>query len=459
MAACPSTRNCAIPCGARLLTIVCLLGVVTGRLEAQEGERSVPPPQEIVVANAEEFDFPIPQEVPQILKEEKPPLITEEEVETFYRGEQGRRFRRAIREGDMSPNGQEIVKKGIQTYVYSLTLPSDSDGWMQQTLLRRIHDAGDRRGRPEAVRDYRRFVLDEVIARCKEITDHGFLARLNAAVILSSLNALEAEDNTQPEAYTPAAGPLLEMLVAEGQPKAIKLVAINGLRRIALTGNPAPKLKVDLGQALIKELEDTDAIWVYQWRIVQTLGAIDQPRDLNGRPFIIHALATVLNDQDRHWEVRAEAARALGRVPLTAPSINVNVDLLTYGIVDLARQLAEARNKQPQNVHWNNCILNIYLAFQPFDAAERTRRVGLLMQLDQSDMRQYHARAQEAYAQILPITNHILFKPANDPIPDETLQSVDDWLTANSPANFILAPNMPPIATKEVADAEPSTAN
>ena len=217
-------------------------------------------------------------------------------------------------------------------------------------------------------------MLREIVADCRRLSDNQFYARLNAAILLGNAYVVAEvpADRIAAEFYTPAFEALLEVLEKPGQPEAIKLVAVNGLRNAAVHSNPPlePSQRIRLANKLRDELAKTDTNEWYQERICETLGSLDQILDLDGKPFIVHALAKALFDRTRPLCARAAAARALGRDQLP-PDIDLNV--VAYGIADLARQIAETRNEGKKQVRrW--CIIKVLLAFVPRDSAERRAR-------------------------------------------------------------------------------------
>jgi hypothetical protein len=209
---------------------------------------------------------------------------------------------------------------------------------------------------------------------------------------------------------------------------------------------------VRLAKRLIQELEKPNANEWYQWRLCDTLSTIEQVHDLNGQPFIVQALSVVLFDTSRPLCARAAAARALGRTPLD-PSIELNV--ITYGITDLARQMVEARNSGKRKVtRW--CVADVCLAFLPKDSPEKSRRAGLLDRVDEPTYSRYRKAVTQAWAVIRPMVVEELRHRAEPDIefPQEVLTGMVDWLKGNTPSDYRISPGMPSVTTTQVTKVD-----
>jgi hypothetical protein len=241
------------------------------------------------------------------------------------------------------------------------------------------------------------------------------------------------------------------VLERPGQPEGVKLAAVNGLRNAGNFCNPPmshTKL-IQLATKLIAELEKTDTCEWYQERICETLGSLDQILDLDGRPFIVHALSKALFDHNRPLCARAAAAKALGRAPL--PS-TIDLNVVAYGIADLGRQIVEARNDRKRHVRrW--CIANILLAFRPKDALERSRRAGLLERVDEPSLQKYRDSIKEVYALVRPMVVQEL-KEADSAFAPEVGEHLADWLKNHTPPQMRVAPGLPLITTTQVTKTE-----
>src|SRR3954447_18164256 len=98
-------------------------------------------------------------------------------------------------------------------------------------------------------------------------------------------------------------------------------------------------------------------------------------------------------DAKRSLCARASAAKALGRAQLS-PAVDMNV--IAVAIADLSRQIVETRNAKKQPVRrW--CIMNVYLAFRPRDANEKSHHAGLLDRVEEAVYQKYKKSITEVY--------------------------------------------------------------
>jgi hypothetical protein len=324
-----------------------------------------------------------------------------------------------------------------------------------QQLLRSVRTAASKKPVGDQ-RQYRLFMMQEIVKNCRELSDNQFHVRLNAAVLLGNLFIEEYNQTTKsdPEYYTPAFDALMEVLNKEGQSDAVKIVAVNGLQNACLFGNPSlqPNENITLATKLISELEKPGADEWYQERLCDALCTIDQAHDLNGLPFIVHALSKVLFDTGRPLCVRAAAARALGRAQLD-PSIDLSV--IAFGIADLSRQIVEARNDPKKHVRrW--CITNVLLAFVPKNAYEKSHRAGLLDRVEEATYSKYRKSVKEAWDAIRPMVIEELRhrRLANVQFSPQVLNQILDWLKTNRPAQLRISPSLPPVTTTQVTKVD-----
>jgi hypothetical protein len=254
-----------------------------------------------------------------------------------------------------------------------------------------------------------------------------------------------------PEFYSPAFGPLMEFLEREGQPESVKITVVRGLQNAALYGGLNSSQNTQLANRLIVELDKPNAFEKYQELLCETLASIDQVFDAKGEPFIAHALGRALFDHRRSLCARTAAAKAIGRVKLS-PAIDLNV--LAFGMVDLSRQIVEARNQKGQHLRrW--CVFSFYFAFMPKNAAEKAAHAGLLERVEEPSFRKYKKIISEAYQVIRPMIGHALKKP-EAPFPKTISDPILEWLKSNTPPQLRLVPTLPPLASTQLTKAEPA---
>ncbi len=137
-----------------------------------------------------------------------------------------------------------------------------------------------------------------------------------------------------------------------------------------------------------------------------------------------------MNDPNRDWQVRAMAARGLGRVPFD-PS--VNVPTVVGEVAVFARDMAKTAQQQPKNPIWKTNFWFLYLAFNAMDGndMEATRRGRGGFRNNALTTPAF----EPVYQLVLPITNQLL---ADKPVTVEQVKALDDWLQKNK----VAAPNI-----------------
>jgi hypothetical protein len=389
------------------------------------------------------------EEPPTVFSISKP-LTTDDAWKRWKEGKGHQDYVNRVHVGDLDRDALQIISTGIREQIHAMSLPTQRDklGQLVADLLRSVHGAADAKPAGDQ-RSVREAMIKEIIAGCRELEDNQFHVRLNAAVLLGNLFVASGNPTNQapPEFYTEAFDALMRVLEKEGQPEAVKIMAVVGLRNAALYGSPPlePSRRIRLARKLRDELDKTNSCEWYQERLCEALGSIDQIYDLDGKPFIIHALAKALFDHDRPLCARAAAAKALGRAELP-PEIDLNV--VAYGIADLSRQIVEARNERKKHIRrW--CVMNVLLAFKPRNALEKANRAGLLERVEEPTFQKYKESIKGAYGVVAPMVVQEL-KEADADFPAEVLTHIVEWLKSHTPAQLRIYPGLPPIATTQV---------
>jgi hypothetical protein len=165
----------------------------------------------------------------------------------------------------------------------------------------------------------------------------------------------------------------------------VKLWALEGIAKIAHEGGRLPgSSQIEAGKAISDFLDKEDDIpWPVQQRALEALGAMRQGF-LPNRPRFAEMANTamrLLNDPDARLEVRAEAARALGLLQITAVVPRYNYALVSHAIGHLAMELAT----QIESNFTSNPAKSRYLAallagpiFEAFNGVQGARGSGLL---------------------------------------------------------------------------------
>lgn len=384
------------------------------------------------------------------------PLMTAEDDRKFRLEE--RNYSQAMFRGDMEQ--RDLIERGIAWRVQRMTLPAQRNDLpaRRRDLFRDLTTAGNRL--PDGQRpEFRRFVLDRVIAEARKLFDNNYHVRVNAVVLVSQLSLVEPDLQGRGEkAYTPIADALLPLLGDPNQPVAMQIWAVKGINRVLRTGDLDDAKRHAIAMRLIAELSGKpQSYYWYQWRMVEALGGAGLLNFGNDRAFAVDALAKIVTDPNRHPRVRAEAAKQLGRQPLDG---NVNVGLIAYSIADLTRDLVRRQNANPRDPNWQYCFVSIYLAFKPLDAQEEARNGGLLLKTqNQNDLQRHRPTVEKVYELILPVLREGTKGVQLPPLDPALAAPIEAWLKDNPQSDLRIAPGLPPliISTDVAARPEPSS--
>lgn len=302
-------------------------------------------------------------------------------------------YERVLSTAAMTEADMELIRRGIR-YRLGMICQKANTPTYHEDFLRDLHSIGNNAGNRDAVAAFHQRVLTEVITQITPLmkSQNQFYTRLWLTQLLGELN--HASDLVKPDEpakpFEPAAPLLIQVLATPQEPLAIKVSAVNGLRRILRNCELEAAIRVKAGETLVSELKDPTAHNVYQSRIIQTLAVLDLNNSSHDNdPFVVNALESVLADERRDRTVRAEAARSLGRVQIP-PSIDAAT--VTKAIVEFANKtLADAAVT-------TNVKLKIYQAFQPLNnqdlMADKKSKAGLLNNPS--------ADARAAYDELMP---------------------------------------------------------
>jgi hypothetical protein len=432
-----------------------------------------------------------PKPRPPVMDIDKP-MLTEEQMKQLRQETIG--FAQILRAGELTSEARTKIPKWATMRVYDLANPEartivpvpvkveaikalekdrndnpklpkqpDTVADRRSDLQRELAMAGDLQRNLGKKEEFRAYVCGEIAKKAQDLLDNQFLVRLNAAWLLadlevgplpeqiqSPLTALGFGPNDIPKrAFAGSHKALISILKAptggeiDQQMEAVKVVAARGLGKIALTANNDLQIseKQAIADALIGELGDPKANWWYQQALIEALGNVDLV-NLSGdnKPVILDTLGKIMTDPGRSLCVRAEAARAIGRIPLPQ---GVNMDTLVHRIVLLAKEMTDAQRKAPMDPRWTGCFAKLYLAFHPAHEVEQhlyqPRGAGL------TEKQPAAAIVQDGFKQILPLVAHTqTFRYGRNStpqkLPDEAASNLTAWLTQHTPGGNKLAP-------------------
>ncbi len=406
-------------------------------------------------------DFEPPRKPPEVMSVIKE-LMTNDDEKNIEKELIREKFSNILRAGELNSKTRPVLQKGARYNVHRLTLkkyylPNPEE----EAAPKMIHELRDKlvadtnqAGRlmnaedGRAARAFREFYMKEITDRASELLDGNFHVRLNAIILLSELTVQEGDPkkNQLDEAYVGAYEPLVRVLDDKDQPEAVKVQAVKGLARICAFGKPNSDVKYRIGQTLTNELKRKGTHFWYQMRLAEAIGTVDIALDRDRKPYLAQTLMESLVDPERHCVVRSEAARSLGRIPLEG---DVNVPLIAFEVAQLALQMAEKYNADPNGIYWRDCFLKAYLAFKPRDAAGRDRLDGLITKAEKGSIGKHKAIVEGAYKVVVPLAAFVLNGTnAGKAIPGPATESLDGWLKKNIPSDLRVAPNLQPLTPR-----------
>ncbi len=372
-------------------------------------------------------------------------LYTEEQEAAFRK--QTVALQKLLRSGKVDAAGRKLLEQAAEYYLFRLTMKryrrelSDR----RQELLRVLRFANG---------DARTEFLKIIVEKVPKLFDNNLYVRIQAAMLLGELNSQEAQRTRDIPAkpFVPAYKPLLQLIEDPKQPVAVKIAAVVSLQRILREGETEQRdnqWREEAARVLSKELQRSDTHRWYQFRLAEALGYVGvlATSDDRSKPFVVQTLAEVLSDTQRHWLVRAAAAKSLGRLPLDS---SINTALLAYQIAALAHQMATQQMQQPTAWYWSRAFTYVYLAFKPEDADEERRGFGLLNRVRDRTV-------TELYELIVPLVRHFLSVNANNPLPQADVAKLAAWMQQHKPTDLRVAPGMPAITAAHAASSGPLT--
>jgi hypothetical protein len=397
-------------------------------------------------------DFRPPPPTPKEFAIEKP-LITADDV-TDWKPKR-LNFQSALGK-KLAGNGPKIIDEGFRIAVHELSIEEKRDELtdVRKAVIRYIDNDVDDKNE-----ETKKFACKTVVKHAAALLDGNFHVRMQAVLLIGSLNISPQVPGLRPKpavAYIDGLTTLLDVIQApEGgidQPEPVRILAAMGATRLLKRGRHTlkvnSKIPVDCARRMLAELEGNGTDWYHQ-RLIEALAETALSNVPNAKnqqePVIAEALARILANPRRSNQIRARAARLLGRVPMPG---SLQAAPIAYSIIKLTQKIATEVNQR--RVPGGNAIFrlnDIYLAFKA-DSGQLTtdgrKQAGLLSTLNQKPI-------QAAYKDILPIVQSIFrqFQAAGKNqiqvvLPVKAISKLDDW---PKPDNMALAPGRPSIDT------------
>lgn len=367
------------------------------------------------------------------------PLLTAQQLADLRKIED--KYKKALNKGVLDDAAKKLIRDGVRYRLAQLTVKENREKKLnlhelREMLLRDLQFAGKLLDKPDEVRTFRGFVLQEIVAQAAPLLQNNLYVRLQIVILLGELNLTDEDPrrNLQTVAFAPAAAPLAEVLRDAKQPEALKVAAVRSLTRVLRMSAPDVVLKLQIAQTLVDEFSaDRSTHWWYQMRLAEALASVDVAKDRNQKPFVVSALTSAVVDSQRHWLVRAESARSLGRVPFDA---SVDIPQVMGAIGVLALDLTKGQIERPQDdLYWRPAFTRLYLAFQASDPTDRDALKknpgGLLGNSTTAN------QSKELYSLVIPICRNVL---RNEPVSSDAMKSLQDWVDRRRPASSTTTP-------------------
>lgn len=365
----------------------------------------------------------------------------------------------------LAGNGPKIIDEGFRIAVHELSIVEKRDELIdvRKAIIRYIDNYVDDKNE-----ETKKFACKTVVKHATALLDGNFHVRMQAVLLIGSLNISPELPGLRPKpavAYIDGLPTLLDVILApEGgidQPEPVRILAAMGASRLLKEGRHTlkvnSKIPVDCAKRMLAELKGNGTDWYHQ-RLIEALAETALSTVPNAQnqqePVIVEALAKILANPRRSNQIRARAAKLLGRVPMPG---GIQSAPIAYSIVKLTQKIATEVNQR--RVPGGNAIFrlnDIYLAFKPESKGEATtdgrKGAGLLSTLNQKS-------TQAAYKDILPIVQSIFrqFQSAGNRqiqvvLPVNAINKLNDW---PKPADMALAQGRKSI---EIPNREPAAA-
>ena len=402
--------------------------------------------------------FRPPPPIPKELAIEKP-LIDQNQIDDWNKGVTGQRSKRQAFKDALSKKlaggVPKTIDEGFRVNVQTLSIAEKRADLIK---TRKAIVGYIDRDVPEKNVDEKKFACKSVVKYAKTLLDGNFHVRMQAVLLIGSLNiSPEVPGRPKPAvAYIDGLPTLLDIIHAPAdgieQPEPVRILAAMVATRLLKRGRHTlkvnSKIPVDCAKRMLAELKGNGSDWYHQ-RLIEALAQTalsSVPNAQNQQePLIVEALAKILANPRRSNQIRARAAFLIGRVPMPGGLQSASI---AYSIVKLTQKIATEVNQR--RVSGSDAIFrlnDIYLAFVPAFKDESTtdsrKGAGLQSTLNQKPI-------QDAYKDIKPLVQLIFrqFQGAgkNEDVqivfPATMITKLNAW---TKPDNMALAPGREPI--------------
>lgn len=363
-------------------------------------------------------------------------------------------FQRAMNNGDLGGANKKIVENGLAVMVLRLSLAANRRVLpdVRSEIKRTMDRAGTLQKKPNAKRQFREFVLDQVIDNCEKLLSNNLEVRLSAMILLNNayIEIANPIKNLPAEFYEPTAKTFMAVLKDDKQHPVVRIWAAKGLEKVLAESNIRNQGRSEIAEVLVDQLVPARNDPWLDMRIAEAAGQIGIVRYGGQKPIVVEALAKVLNDDTRDCLVRSEAAKQLARLK---PDPSYNLTLFAHQTVRLVNEMAAKQAKNPLSAKWRVCFLNAYLAFLPVDVDERNaKQAGLLVRSEKTAHEKY---VKDALNEVLPAVTSILGENWSTAIDGQKIAAMDAWLKDNPPSDWKATPDSDALDVRRVAEKDP----
>ena len=385
----------------------------------------------------------------------KEKALREKEVKRKINAFQNLRQKSSIGEDD-----RKLIVEFVRWSLAQITLKENRDSahLLREKLVKELRRVGSKNTPPQI----HKVMIDAIVKESPKLFEYHFVARFNAALLLTDLNDIEAEMNDGTAiSCVSASEPLFALLKDTSQLEPLRWTAVKGLVRIHDVPDLKTGIKHEIVHALVDQMNHCEgAHFWYQFRLAEALGQLKTVDDEAKKPIVVTALARIVVDTTRNYLVRTTAAQSIGRLPLEG---KINTSLLAFEMARLGAQMSEEYEKHPGRPEWTTCFLKLHNAFHILSADDKKRMVGLLTQVQAKPGLAAHKKAvQDSYELLSPLIQEVL-RNAQHGLPNgpkllaaEPMKKLRDWLKS-PPKDQSVAPGEPQLVKQAAAETKPET--
>lgn len=336
-----------------------------------------------------------------------------------------------------SANDLNTMRKGLEFRILRASDPAVQESPRQMLIVlgdlrRDLKSVGSQITNPQNKERFRRDVMKEAHTLLLKLLDNNLDSRSFAINVLTDLEVVSASfEQKRIMMYEEVDNTLATILTDDRQPDVVRAMAANSIRLLLQKTEAFPVEQMDLARVLNAQLTRTDSEVSYQLLLIDALSQITQPREVQGRavPSVFEGLISVVGNRQRFLQVRCRAARGLGRAGYDS---QINFDPLAWKVAQLSVDAGQYFNQAPGNPAFQQCGVDLYLAFHHANAAEQSDPKNPRGMLNRARSSQV---VKDAYREVLKIAGPMIF--TNKAIPRTELAAVDAWVSQNVPANLV----------------------